>query len=201
MAEEYRKLLGIEKDNYRWVAAFHVKPEQDQNKDADAGSMPHLHFMIWEDKPTRSRPTLLKSEMDKVRERTANVLSHEYMMEKFAERNNLKDNIKTSALDLNDYIAEIDNLIIDIHITTGGKGKMTIGEFERKQSALLSITDKFNNGQPFTQYELGIIDALNIKDRHDAQKSFSRYSYILDELDELCSEAITRPEVQELLET
>lgn len=46
LAEEYRKVLGISKENYNWVAAFHTKSEADQNKDADAGCQPHLHFIL-----------------------------------------------------------------------------------------------------------------------------------------------------------
>lgn len=200
LAESYRKTLGIDKDNYRWLAAFHVKPEPDQNKDADAGSMPHLHFMIWEDKPQRARPTLLRNEINNVRIKTATILSHEYIQGMFEERNNLRTEIKTSALDLNDYIAEVDNLIIDIRLVTKGKGKMTLGEFEKKQQLLLSITDKFKSDKPFTQYELNTIEQMNIKDEKDANKMFKRYSYIVDELNELCEEAVKRPEVQELLD-
>lgn len=199
LAESYRKSLGIAKDNYNWVAAFHVKPEADQNKNSDAKSMPHLHFIIWEKEKSRSRPTLSREEINNIRARSASILSHDFMQEVYKERNELRDKIKTSALSLDDYINEIDNLIIDIRLVTKGKGKMNLKEFEKNRDIYANIADKFVSKKPFTQIELEKINDFKITNQDEALRQSKRYSYIVDELEALCDEAVKRPEVKELM--
>ena len=72
----YRKELNIPKENYEWLAAFHIKPENDQNKEADAGSMPHLHFILFELEPDpHKRPTIRHKRLDTIKDKTASILS------------------------------------------------------------------------------------------------------------------------------
>lgn len=200
LAEEYRKILGIPKDNFNWVAAFHTKPEPDQNKLADAGAMPHIHFIIWEKVPTRSRPNLSRDQMSNVRVKTANVLSKEYMAQQYAKRNELRAKLQSKAKDsLTTQADFIRDLVLDIRTVTGGKGKLTIGNLEKRLSTLERIEKKMSNQQPLTDNEKYFLQSNKVSNVKEIRQKIRNYNYILDKLDNIVQETF-KGELNELLQ-
>lgn len=200
LAEEYRKILGISKENYNWVAAFHTKSEADQNKDADAGCQPHLHFIMWETDPIRRMYKLNDKEMERVHTVTASVLSREYMQQQYGKRNELRSEIKDETMhQLEVFSQEVIELAMDIHILTGGKGKLNVKELEKRQEISLDILDKIENDKKLTDVEAFYKEKFGINNTHDAKRVCKEYTDIIDRLDNLADRAMKMPEVQELV--
>ena len=184
LAEEYRKILGINKDNFHWVAAFHTKPEPDQNRLADAGAMPHIHFILWEGTPTRKRPNLKSEEMATVRTKTVGVLTKDYMKKQYQERNELRASLIEKAKDSLTTDADmIRNLILDIRTTTGGKGKLSVGELEKRRDILERVERKLETKKELSEKESFFLKSNLVKPNlKSVRQKLNNYDYILNQL-------------------
>ena len=200
LAETYREILGIPSSNFEWVAAFHTKSEADQNHEADAGCQPHLHFMMWEKESQISKYSLDYEKVDKVRTKTANILSKEYMKQAYAERNELRDDLSEKASEsLLDYAEDIRNLVLDIVALTKGEGRITVGEFETRVEMCSSIAKKLQTNIKLNPREEYYLSRLQIESAKDAARLADNYGFILEELDKLCDKCLGSDEVVAIL--
>lgn len=201
LAEEYRKQLDIPKDNFRWVAAFHTKAPEDQNKDEDAGCQPHLHFILWEEKPARSRYALTQKQIDNVRERTSNVLSRDYMKQFYQERNELREKTVSDSLDyITKYGTDVKNLVLDIEEVVGRRGKLNVAELEKREAMANTIATKMETGEKLSQTELYYKDKFNIDNVKHARRVAFNYSFINEELDNIATGICQNSDINRLLE-
>jgi len=201
LAEEYRKELGIPVTNYRWIAAFHSKSEAEQNPLADSGCQPHLHFMIWEDEPTRSKYALKHESIDRIRQRTGSILSREYMEKHYKERNELKDEIITSSkLDIVNFADEVKSLAMNINVLMGGKGRLSIGELEKRRDIAVKILDKTENGIKLSSSEQYFAELMDIDSPASAIRAISNYNYVLERLNSLSDKVMNTELVQQWFE-
>lgn len=200
LAEEYRKQLGISPENFRWVAAFHTKPESDQNNSADAGCMPHLHFILWEDTPCRSKPNLSKTEIDSVRAKTASVLSKDFMKLIYDERNKLRQEIvEKSKGSIENCMEQVQELLCDVRTVTEGRGKMSIGEFEKKARIYLNILEKMEQRKMLSEPEMYYVNTARIQSVADTKRVLSNYNYIIEETENVVDSILKQKEVAALV--
>ena len=201
LAEVYRKELNIPKENYEWLAAFHIKPENDQNKEADAGSMPHLHFILFELEPDpHKRPAIRHKRLDTIKDKTASILSREFMKESYKERNDLENSIKSKSKDLGDMSDYIHKLIYDIYSLTHGKGKLSVGEFEHASEVLIDLYDKSLSNDTLNNSELFYKKTLNLNSREDVTRALYLYSSILDRLDKIVDKILAKEDTKVLVD-
>jgi len=201
LAEEYRKELGIPASNYRWIAAFHSKSEAEQNPLTDSGCQPHLHFMIWEDVPSRSKYALKHESIDRIRQRTGSILSREYMEKHYKERNELKDEIITSSkLDIVNFADEVKSLAMNINVLMGGKGRLSIGELEKRRDIAVKILDKTENGIKLSSSEQYFAELMDIDSPASAIRAISNYNYVLERLNSLSDKVMNTELVQQWFE-
>lgn len=201
LAEEYRKQLDIPKDNFRWVAAFHTKAPEDQNKEEDAGCQPHLHFILWEEKPVRSRYSLTHEQIENVRERTSNILSRDYMKQFYQERNELREKTVNDSLDyITKYGTDVKNLVLDIEEVVGRSGKLNVAELEKRENIAYTIVNKMENSEKMTPAELYYKDKFRINNVRQARRVAFNYSYINNELDNIATGICKNKDINRLLE-
>ena len=201
LAEEYRKELGIPSSNYRWMAAFHSKSEAEQNPLSDSGCQPHLHFMIWEDVPSRSKYALKHESIDRIRQRTGSILSREYMEKHYRERNEHKDEIiNSSKLDLINFADEVRSLAMNINVLTGGKGRLSVGELEKRRDIAVNILDKTECGSSLSSSERYFAEMMGIDSPSSAIRAISNYNYVLERLDSLSDKVMKTELVREWFE-
>ena len=201
LAEEYRKELGIAPANYKWIAAFHSKSEAEQNPLTDSGCQPHLHFMIWEDEPTRSKYTLKHEAIERIRQRTGSILSREYMEKFYKERNQLRDDIiNSSKLDINNFAEEVRFLAMNVNVLMGGKGKLTVGDIEKRRNIAVQILDKTENGVHLSSSEQYYSEMMDIDSPSSARRAISNYNYVLDRLNSLSDKVMNTELLQQWFE-
>lgn len=202
LAEEYRKQLDIPKDNYRWMAAFHTKAPEDQNKEADSGCQPHLHFILWEENPVRSRYALTQKQIDEVREKTSNILSRDYMKQFYKERNELREKAVSDSLDyVTKYANDVKNLVLDIEEVVGRKGRLNVAELEKRENIANTIVNKMETGEKLSQTELFYKNKFNIDNLKDARRVAYNYNYINEELDGIATGICQNKDISRLLES
>ena len=201
LAEEYRKELGISPSNYKWIAAFHSKSEAEQNPLTDSGCQPHLHFMIWEDEPTHSKYTLKHEAIERIRQRTGSILSREYMEKFYKERNQLRDDIiNSSKLDINNFAEEVRFLAMNVNVLMGGKGKLTVGDIEKRRNIAVQILDKTENGVHLSSSEQYYSEMMDIDSPSSARRAISNYNYVLDRLNSLSDKVMNTELLQQWFE-
>lgn len=199
LAEEYRKVLGINQDTFRWIAAFHTKPEADQNKNADAETMPHLHFMLWERNPVCADKNLTPAQLETIRTRTANVISRDFMKQYYATRNELRKDIKTHAMySLDDLANDVKSLVYDTRNITGASGHMNLGTFEKRKNEAIKILTKLEDGKELTDSEKYFLETYKLESINDVRNLVSNYNYILVKLDELTDQIMQLDDMQNL---
>ena len=139
-------------------------------------------------------------EMERIHTITANVLSREYMQQQYAERNRLRDELKSDAMkNLEDYSQRVIELAMDIHILTGKEGRLNVKELEKRQAVALNILDKMETKKKLTDAENYYKNKFGINTIDDAKKVSSDYTDVIDRLDKLTDEALKMPQTQELL--
>lgn len=139
-------------------------------------------------------------EMERIHTITANVLSREYMQQQYAERNRLRDELKSDAMkNLEDYSQRVIELAMDIHILTGKEGRLNVKELEKRQAVALNILDKMETKKKLTDAENYYKNKFDINTIDDAKKVSSDYTDVIDRLDKLTDEALKMPQTQELL--
>lgn len=201
LAEAYRKELGIASRNYKWIAAFHSKSEAEQNPDTDAGCQPHLHFMIWEETPLRSKYALKHEQIDHIRQMTNSILSREYMEQYYQERNRLKDEILSSSnLNILDYAEEVKRLAADINVLMGGHGKLTVGELEKRSNVSCQLMEKMTKNSSLSPSEEYYQQILGIYTPENAKRRMNNYLSVLNRLNELSGKVMNTDLVQQWME-
>ena len=201
LAEAYRKELGIASRNYKWIAAFHSKSEAEQNPDTDAGCQPHLHFMIWEETPLRSKYALKHEQIDHIRQMTNSILSREYMEQYYQERNRLKDEILSSSnLNILDYAEEVKRLAADINVLMGGHGKLTVGELEKRSNVSCQLMEKMTKNASLSPSEEYYQQILGIYTPENAKRRMNNYLSVLNRLNELSGKVMNTDLVQQWME-
>ena len=186
LAEAYRHELNISPENYRWIAAFHSKSEAEQNPLTDSGCQPHLHFIIWEDTPLRSKYALKHDQIKHIRQLTGSVLSREYMEKYYSERNAVRDEIiSSSKLDIVNYADEVRALALDINILMGGSGKLSVGELEKRRDASCQLLEALTRRSTLSPSESYYSQKLGINSPGDAERSLRNYNNVLNRLDSL----------------
>ena len=201
LAEAYRKELGIASRNYKWIAAFHSKSEAEQNPDTDAGCQPHLHFMIWEETPLRSKYALKHEQIAHIRQMTNSILSREYMEQYYQERNRLKDEILSSSnLNILDYAEEVKRLAADINVLMGGHGKLTVGELEKRSNVSCQLMEKMTKNVSLSPSEEYYQQILGIYTPENAKRRMNNYLSVLNRLNELSGKVMNTDLVQQWME-
>lgn len=201
LAEAYRKELGIASRNYKWIAAFHSKSEAEQNPDTDAGCQPHLHFMIWEETPLRSKYALKHEQINHIRQMTNSILSREYMEQYYQERNRLKDEILSSSnLNILDYAEEVKRLAVDINVLMGGHGKLTVGELEKRSNVSCQLMEKMTKNASLSPSEEYYQQILGIYTPENAKRRMNNYLSVLNRLNELSGRVMNTDLVQQWME-
>ena len=201
LAEAYRKELGIASRNYKWIAAFHSKSEAEQNPDTDAGCQPHLHFMIWEETPLRSKYALKHEQIAHIRQMTNSILSREYMEQYYQERNRLKDEILSSSnLNILDYAEEVKRLAADINVLMGGHGKLTVGELEKRSNVSCQLMEKMTKNSSLSPSEEYYQQILGIYTPENAKRRMNNYLSVLNRLNELSGKVMNTDLVQQWME-
>lgn len=93
-------ILKIQKRDFRYLAAFHIKPIEKQNN-SGAGKQPHVHFIIWDQSNDRRKFKMSKKEYERFRSSIFKHLFAKYRTQYYLHRNTLKD----------EMLIEIDRLL------------------------------------------------------------------------------------------
>lgn len=112
--------MKIKPTNLRWVAAFHEEKGH-----------PHVHLMIWEKKPIRSRGVLSKGEKEDVKRTFVNEIYAEertrIYQEQTAIRDYIRDFSKDKVTDSVKLIQELESSHKDILTEMKSFGQLTVG--------------------------------------------------------------------------
>lgn len=93
-------ILKIQKRDFRYLAAFHIKPIEKQNN-SGAGKQPHVHFIIWDQSNDRRKFKMSEKEYERFRSSIFKHLFAKHRTQYYLHRNTLKD----------DMLIEIDRLL------------------------------------------------------------------------------------------
>lgn len=196
------KEMGVKEENLRWVGAFHLKPESDQNKLADAGCMPHVHLVIWDESgktPAKVRPKTF----EKIRKIQTECFLGDYRRSRYDERNELRKEIKSAFVSesMNQAADKLCDLVYDISVVTGGHGRLTAETFTKTPRMLTGIVGKLGAGETLSEGEKKMMKAMHCTTMRDVQRKAIAYQDIADRLDSTVSEILATPEISKLMES
>ena len=96
----------------------------------------------------------------------------EYMEKFYKERNQLRDVIiNSSKLDINNFAEEVRSLAMNVNVLMGGKGKLTVGEIEKRRNIAVQILDKTENGVQLSPSEQYYSEAMDIDSPSSAKRA------------------------------
>ena len=87
---EMPSILKIQKRDFRYLAAFHIKPIEKQNN-SGAGKQPHVHFIIWDQSNDRRKFKMSEKEYERFRSSIFKYLFAKHRTQYYLHRNTLKD--------------------------------------------------------------------------------------------------------------
>ena len=193
------KEMGLDEKNLRWVGAFHLKPESDQNKLADAGCMPHVHLVIWDESgktPAKIRPKVFQQ----IRKDQRDCYMGDYLREQYSVRNNLRAEINQSfSRSMNDAADRLCDIVHDISVVTGGRGRLSAETFVKVPRQLNGIALKMKMGESLTGGEAELMKKLRVTTAAEVQQKARQYEDIGRRLSEAVDEILDTPEIGQLI--
>jgi len=196
------KEIGVPEENLRWVGAFHLKPESDQNAMADAGCMPHIHLVIWDTtgkSPAKIRPKVF----EKIRKAETECFLGDYRRSRYDERNELRSEIKSAFVSesMNAAADKICDLVYDISVVTGGHGRLTAETFVKVPKQLTYIAGKLGMGENLSDSEKLMMKNMRCETLRDVKWKATAYQDIAERLNEVVDEVLATPEISRLMES
>lgn len=147
---EMPSILKIQKRDFRYLAAFHIKPIEKQNN-SGAGKQPHVHFIIWDQSNDRRKFKMSEKEYERFRSSIFKYLFAKHRTQYYLHRNTLKDEmlieidrLLNEDLNIKPILSQIKMLINNIR---NGSGSLHYGtllrehRFIKLNSASLSKND------------------------------------------------------------
>ena len=95
-------ILKIQRRDFRYLAAFHIKPIEKQNN-SGAGKQPHVHFIIWDQSNDRRKFKMSEKEYERFRESIFKHLFAKHRSQYYLQRNSIRKEMLT----------EVDKLLKD----------------------------------------------------------------------------------------
>lgn len=199
---EAAKEMGVREENLKWVGAFHLKPESDQNKLADAGCMPHVHLVIW-DASGKTPGKVKPKDFEKIRKIQTECFLGDYRRSRYEERNNLRAEIKSAFASeaMNSAADKLCDLVYDISLVTGGHGRLTAETFSKVPRQLANIAGKLAMGENLSEGEKGMMKAMRLESLSDVKRKAAAYQDIADRLDAVVDEVLATPEISGLMKS
>lgn len=196
------KEMGLKEENLRWVGAFHLKPESDQNKLADAGCMPHVHLVIWDESghtPAKIRPKTF----EKIRKIQTECFLGDYRRSRYEERNELRAEIKNKFVSesMSEAADKLCDLVYDISLVTGGHGRLSAETFSKTPRMLTNIAGKLALGENLSDGEKQMMKKMHLDTLSDVKRKAIAYQDIADRLDAVVDEVLATPEISQLMES
>ena len=95
-------ILKIQRRDFRYLAAFHIKPIEKQNN-SGAGKQPHVHFIIWDQSNDRRKFKMSEKEYERFRASIFKHLFAKHRSQYYLRRNSIRKEMLT----------EVDKLLND----------------------------------------------------------------------------------------
>lgn len=141
---EMPSILKIQKRDFRYLAAFHIKPIEKQNNNG-AGKQPHVHFIIWDQSNDRRKFKMSEKEYERFRSSIFKHLFAKHRTQYYLHRNTLKDEmlieidrLLNEDLNIKPILSQIKMLINNIR---NGSGSLHYGTLLREHRFI-----KLNSG-------------------------------------------------------
>lgn len=99
---EMPSILKIQRRDFRYLAAFHIKPIEKQNN-SGAGKQPHVHFIIWDQSNDRRKFKMSEKEYERFRASIFKHLFAKHRSQYYLHRNSIRKEMLT----------EVDKLLKD----------------------------------------------------------------------------------------
>ena len=141
---EMPSILKIQKRDFRYLAAFHIKPIEKQNN-SGAGKQPHVHFIIWDQSNDRRKFKMSEKEYERFRSSIFKHLFAKHRTQYYLHRNTLRDEmlieidrLLNEDLNIKPILSQIKMLINNIR---NGSGSLHYGTLLREHRFI-----KLNSG-------------------------------------------------------
>ena len=141
---EMPSILKIQKRDFRYLAAFHIKPIEKQNN-SGAGKQPHVHFIIWDQSNDRRKFKMSEKEYERFRSSIFKHLFAKHRTQYYLHRNTSKDEmlieidrLLNEDLNIKPILSQIKMLINNIR---NGSGSLHYGTLLREHRFI-----KLNSG-------------------------------------------------------
>lgn len=187
--DEFAKIVGIEKENLRWLCAYHEKTDDKINILKDAGKQPHLHFMIWSPKQNkRGIERLSKQQLSKMRQKTSSIFLSDHLSEIHEKENELRSRLRNE-LDIYKspyYQQELWEIQRMITLGTGGKGRLSHKSINNHINVLTIIMNDIIMKNPLSPQKIKYLEKLGLpQDRYVIQERILLFSEAQDKMEKV----------------
>ena len=150
--KEMPEILKIHRRDFRFLAAFHIKPKEKQNNNG-AGKQPHVHLIMWDRSNDRRKFKMSFREIDKFNTVVNKFLFIKHRSQYYSKRNSIRDKlIKEIFLvlenDLN-YRSDLEKLKGSLDKIRNGSGSLHYGTILKEYNMLAYNDDYYNSGKDF----------------------------------------------------
>ena len=132
---EMPSILKIQKRDFRYLAAFHIKPIEKQNN-SGAGKQPHVHFIIWDQSNDRRKFRMSEKEYERFRASIFKHLFSKHRSQYYLHRNKLReemlfeiDRLLKEDLNIKPILGQIKKFVNNLR---NGSGSLHYGAFLRE---------------------------------------------------------------------
>lgn len=187
---EMPEILKINESDFRYLAAFHIKPKEKQNNKG-AGKQPHVHLIMWDQSNDRRKFKMSAKEINKFRSVVYKHLFSKHRIQFYTKRNEVRSDILDEVarllakdVSLRNQLDRVKNSLYKIR---EGSGSLHYGIL-KKELCYLQINERTQNaGKDFYSKNIELEITKNL------------YEYFFDTIKDLAVEILGRGKLPLLL--
>jgi hypothetical protein len=197
IAVMFKQELNISDYDFEWICAYHEKPEEKRNE--SAGTMPHLHFMIYSGAQSNGYHNL--SVIEKLRKKSIDIFYREHKQELIEMREKTLHEIKSFLSD-EDFIKELrpnlDQLYSVLADITKGRGKIQYKALETNKNILMYIQKALMSNMDLSLEQLNFLEKNNIQSSiASIELQIEKYDKLFSQIEFIIHEVILKSESYE----
>ena len=187
---EMPDILRIHERDFRYLAAFHMKPKEKQNNNG-AGKQPHIHLIMWDQSSDRRKFKMSEREISQFRSVVYKHLFSKHRIQFYTKRNNIRKSIMDEVAKLLDddvrFRNELERIKNSLYKIRNGSGSLHYGTL-LKEFDFLKINDKTHNTEKdFFSRNINL------------EMTIHQYDYFFDTIGKLANEIFKHGDLPNLL--
>lgn len=186
---EFAKIVGIEKENLRWLCAYHEKTDDKINILSDAGKQPHLHFMIWSPKQNkRGIERISRQQLSRIRQKSSSIFLSNHLEEIHEKENELRVRLRHEIDIYKDpyYQQELWEVQKMITLATEGKGRLSHKAINNHVNVLTIIMNDIIMRNPLSPQKEKYLEKLGLpRDRYVIQERILLFTEAQDKMEKI----------------